>query len=237
MTDRLVHADPCHRIRELLVAALGQRVGVACTGVDGDPHTLYPEEQDAVARAVVRRQREFAAGRAAAREAMRRIGLQPCAVPSGPDRAPVWPPGLTGSISHTRQICVAVVAPTREVGTIGIDVEDGAPIDPDLWGSICTPEEQRHLHSLREQERGHVVARLFSAKESFYKWQYPLTGLLLDFQEVRVVLDALGAGFVVRPVDRARWPQGVDEMAGGIGLDAGRVVTWVCGHPRSPGPG
>lgn len=233
MTDRPVPTESFQRIRELLGTALGAQVGVACTGVDGDPHTLYPEERAAVARAVERRQREFAAGRAAARDAMRHIGLRPRAVPSGPDRAPVWPHGLSGSISHTRQICVAAVAPRQEVGTIGIDVEDRAAIEPELWGSICTPEELLHLHSLPEQERGHAVARLFSAKEAFYKWQYPLTGLLLDFQDVRVLLNAQGTGFVVRPVDRARWPQGVDEMAGGIALDADWVITWVCGHARA----
>lgn len=232
MADRPVPAESFGRIRELLGMALGPRVGVACTGVDGDPQTLYPEERAAIARAVARRQREFAAGRTAARDAMRRIGWTACAVPSGTDRAPLWPAGLSGSISHTRRLCVAAVAQRHEVGTIGIDVEEQAPIDPMLWDSICTPDELRQLQRLPEEERGHGVTRLFSAKEAFYKWQYPLSGLMLDFQEVEVLLDAGGSGFVVRPVDAARWPPGLCEMTGGIVADPGWVVTWVCGHPR-----
>lgn len=229
-TDRPVHPETFERIRGLLETALGAHIGVACTGVDGDPQTLFPEEHAAIARAVTRRQREFAAGRAAVREAMGRIGLEPGPVPSGPDRAPVWPPGLTGSISHTRQICVAAIGWQQAVGTVGIDVEERAPIDPDLWPSICTPEEHQYLQTQPAGQRGHLVTLLFSAKEAFYKWQYPLTRVLLDFQDVTVQLNEQRTGFAVRLVNQARCLEHLSRN-GGFVEDSDCVITWVYGHP------
>jgi 4'-phosphopantetheinyl transferase EntD len=47
----------------------------------------------------------------------------------------------------------------------------------------------------------------FSAKEAFYKCQYPLSGVFLDFLDVRVRIDVTGsrAGhFVAMPVNEAQ---------------------------------
>lgn len=228
------HASAIGHVRESLASVLGPRIGVACSTVDGDPHSLHPEEWDLIARAVPRRQREFAAGRAAAREAMVRIGFRQCPVPSAADRAPIWPAGLVGSISHTRQICIAVVGRAEEVGGIGIDVEERLPVGPDLWHSICTPEEQTHLQSQPVEQRGDFVAQLFSAKEAFYKWQYPLARRLLDFQDVQVNLEPGGSGFSVRPVDALRWPDVLAPVTGGMFTDKKWVIAWVYGHPGQP---
>jgi len=71
---------------------------------------LFLEEKQAVDRAVPKRQREFAAGRMAARQAMAQIGKTPAPIPVNTDRSPHWPEGVVGSISHSLEIAVAVVA-------------------------------------------------------------------------------------------------------------------------------
>src|SRR5690606_967724 len=78
-------------LRRQLEHAMGPGTGVACTGVEGNLQRLWPVEHAAISHAVPRRQREFAAGRTAARAAMSQLGWPPSAVPSAPDRSPIWP--------------------------------------------------------------------------------------------------------------------------------------------------
>lgn len=181
--------DTLVQLRQLMTGWLGPRVGVACTDVLGDPESLYPEEHIAIARAIPRRQREYAAGRNAARLAMADIGWPAAALPSAPDRSPIWPLGVVGSIAHTHSACVAVVTQQTNMAAIGIDLEDDQPIEPELWQTICTPDELAFLLTQPTQRRGVLVRRLFAAKEAVYKCQFPLTKRMLDFQEVQVVFD------------------------------------------------
>lgn len=215
----------------MLASILDSRIGVACTTVHGDPLNLYPEERASVAHAVPHRQREFAAGRAAARQAMVQVGLNPCPVPCGPDRAPVWPLGVVGSISHTRQICIAAAGRAEEVGAIGIDVEERQPVDQSLWRSICTTKEQAYLQSQPAEQRGDIVTQLFSAKEAFFKWQYPATRRMLDFRDAWVRLDPKSGGFLVHHVNVAQWPEALNPVTGCMFTGEKWVIAWVCGHP------
>ncbi|OSZ75431.1 4'-phosphopantetheinyl transferase [Hydrogenophaga sp. IBVHS1] len=183
------------RLQATVQAQLGPELAVICTGVEGHPECLWPGERMAVAKAIPRRQREFAAGRAAARAAMRQLGWCECAIPAREDRSPTWPEGLVGSISHSAGFCVAVVATNRHWDSIGIDIESDQRVEPDLWPSICLPEELQqitHEDVLTTKSR---VTRLFSAKEAFFKWQYPDTLRMLDFQDVEVRLNADGSSF------------------------------------------
>ena len=94
---------------------------------------MLPDERAFVAQAVQSRQTEFALGRALARNALKDIGhlhpTTPVAIPVGGDRAPNWPTGIIGSISHCQDICVAVVARrAASVRAIGVDIERIAAI-------------------------------------------------------------------------------------------------------------
>ncbi len=72
------------------------------------------------------------------------------------------------------------------LAAIGIDTEGAARVKPELWKSICVPEEIEWLTSLAEAERAAGAGLIFSAKEAFYKCQYPLTLQFLGFHDVRV---------------------------------------------------
>lgn len=228
--DDIACAEPSlalHTLRQRLAERLGPGIGVACTGIDGDPQRLYPEEFAAVRRAVPRRQREFAAGRQAARQAMADIGWPPVAIPSALDRSPVWPEGLVGSISHTGRACVAVVGLREQVHAIGIDIENDLPMDPRLWPMICTPEERAFVSTQPTPLQGRLVTWLFSAKEAFYKWQYPQTRRMLDFQDVRVELNRprLPTGFRITRTGAHR-SQGIE---GHCLACKEHLVAWVIG--------
>lgn len=171
-----------------IAALFGPGVAVAALPVAGAYPALLPAEEPAVARAVPARRAEFTAGRTAARLAMQRLGLPPVAIPAAPDRSPVWPAGVTGSISHAAGFCaVAVSRDTR--APLGLDIEDPAPLDDDLWPLVLTPDEMTMLAHLPPLRRGHAAKRIFGIKEAAYKAQFPLTGAVIGFQALKVILD------------------------------------------------
>jgi 4'-phosphopantetheinyl transferase EntD len=152
----------------------------------GDPRALFPEEACSVARAVDKRVQEFAAGRICARRLLAMFGVNDFALRVGEDRQPVWPEGLAGSITHTCGFCAAVVALRSDMSAVGIDSELAGSVKPELWNSICTPSEVGWLQSLPGGQQVGAATLVFSAKEAFYKCQYPLTGQFLGFHDVRV---------------------------------------------------
>lgn len=169
-----------------LGSILGSDIGIACSAIHAGTECLYPDEFSAVRNAVTKRQREFATGRANARLAMTRIGERCVSIPMLADRAPAWPVHLVGSISHTHAACAAVVGRKKNVRSIGIDLERDRPMEEALWPSIWTTAEEAHVRAQPIEWQGHLMIRLFSAKEAVYKWQYPLTRRMLDFNQVEV---------------------------------------------------
>ncbi|GAW36135.1 4'-phosphopantetheinyl transferase Npt [Roseovarius sp. A-2] len=153
------------------------------------PIDLMPEEQATMIRAIPARMREFAAGRRAARAAMTSLDLPSAPIPQGPDRAPIWPEDLTGTISHGAGVCFAVVARRSDLAGVGLDLEPASPLPADLIDTVCTPQEHaRHTSPL--------AARLiFCAKEATYKAQYARSGALLEFQDLTITLTADATGF------------------------------------------
>ena len=145
---------------------------------------LFPEELQAISRAVVSRQYEFATGRRLSRHLLSELGYP--AQPLLPDehRLPIWPKGVVGSISHTKTMCAVAIAPSDQITSIGLDIEEPIPLNRELWELIATAEE---LPFLREHSQ--YTKLLFSAKECFYKWQYPLHGIHFGFHDVHVTID------------------------------------------------
>jgi len=167
-------------------ALFGAGVSVAVTDSAATHPPLLPTEEFAMRRAVPQRLAEFTAGRAAARIAMQRLGLPPQAVPAAPDRSPVWPAGLNGSISHANGICAAVL--TRDASRrLGLDVEDPAPLEADLWPLVLTPTELEDLNTVAQSDQGTIAKRIFCIKEAAYKAQFPITGAVIGFQALEVV--------------------------------------------------
>lgn len=150
-----------------------------------DPRAEAHHDPDTPPGAVPQRAREFAAGRRAACDAARLAGLVLDRLPMGTDRAPVWPAGITGTISHSDRLCLAIVGPAS-AGTIGLDLEPEGRLDPALWDTILRPAETAALPP--GEEAGRLALAIFAAKEAAYKAQYPLTRRLFGFQDLEVTL-------------------------------------------------
>ncbi|MGH8217527.1 MAG: 4'-phosphopantetheinyl transferase family protein [Steroidobacteraceae bacterium] len=162
-----------------------------------DPRVLAPEEAAHVARAVPKRVNEFAAGRACARRALAELGVPDFILRVGPDREPLWPPGIAGSITHTDEYCAAAAARTTRFAAIGLDAERRDAVHPRLWRQIATSEEIVWLESLAPDQAQAMGTLIFSAKEAFYKCQFALTREWLNFSDVTLTVEA--DGFQILP--------------------------------------
>ena len=156
----------------------------------GREQDLLPDEMGHVEKAVSKRRLEFAAGRRCARLALARLGVSPGPILPGEDRAPRWPGGIVGSITHSGAYCAAAVGWTAQFRGIGIDAEQQGAVDPSLWPSICNPDELAWLRAQPEAERAALATQFFCAKEAFYKCQYAASGRWLDFHDVAVTIAA-----------------------------------------------
>lgn len=157
-----------------------------------DPSRLLPEEAGFVQRAVLGRRQEFAAGRECARLLLAEFGVIDFPVKMADDRQPLWPAGMVGSITHTSDFCAAVAAETSRLKAVGLDCEVEGRVREELWRHVCTPCEADWLRSLPVAEQPVAATLIFSAKEAFYKCQYPLTHERLNFHDARI--DVLGWG-------------------------------------------
>ncbi len=171
-----------HELRNLTQAATrpGLHFGLAVFGETGD---LHKAELASIARARPKRRAEFLAGRCAARRALTGLGLGHASVPADFSRAPVWPDGVTGSISHASGLAVAVVAETSQTRALGVDLEGNTPLKPEL-----IPEILRHDEPLDppDGEPGASAIRVFSAKEAVYKALYPELRMIFGFHGLHV---------------------------------------------------
>jgi 4'-phosphopantetheinyl transferase EntD len=147
-----------------------------------EPGDLFDVELPRIARAVPKRRREYSAGRLAARRALQAMGHDRVALPSDCDRVPIWPKGITGSISHSGPYAVAVVS--RDQPLLGLDLEADTPLNPDLIPTICHALEL----PVAPDQQGETAIRIFSAKEAAYKAQFPGNRHVFGFHAMQVDL-------------------------------------------------
>lgn len=188
--------------------------------------SLMPGEAELVDFAIERRQREFRAGRTAAREALRLQGCtQPQPILWAGHRAPAWPEGFAGSITHCEGLVCAVAVRKHRILSLGIDAESASPLEPELLRLVCRAEELVMHERLRLPEGSDWGKVAFCAKEAFFKCLYPLTRELLDFTDVVI-------GITVSP-DGTSGTCRVDSVYGGSPVQLPEMEgRWTVGGGR-----
>jgi 4'-phosphopantetheinyl transferase EntD len=204
------------------------REGAACV-IEGVTRLvddeLFPEERAHVRNAVAKRRAEFGTARQFARQALGTLGVPAGALVPEADRAPIWPAGVVGSITHTDQYCAVVVARSPPWRAVGLDVETVRPLDDGVLGAILVPAERAWLDAQPPAARDALAVVFFSAKEAFYKCQYPVTRRFLDFHEVEIRLsgdDRFEAHLLAAP--DPRFPS---HALGRRAMEGGRVLCAV----------
>lgn len=171
-------------------------VVVVSTRADLTDVELFAEEERSVGRAVQKRRREFTTGRGCARLALRRLGIDPVAIPNGERGEPLWPSGVVGSITHCHGYRACAVARAEDVLAVGIDAEVHEPLPAGVLEAVAFGRE---LAMVADRGAGVCLDRLlFSAKESVYKAWFPLAGRWLGFEDVDLEIDVGAAAFDAR---------------------------------------
>jgi enterobactin synthetase component D len=148
------------------------------------------------------------------------------------DRAPAWPAGFVGSITHGGELALAAVARTGTTSALGIDVEP--VIEPKRMShvseKICAPAE---LEALVRAGAGlspaEVFTIVFSAKESLYKALYPRVRRYFGFPDAEgYALDVARGTMRLRLLTDLEGPfrRGWDVLARFV-LTSSHVVTAV----------
>ncbi|MFK0339613.1 4'-phosphopantetheinyl transferase family protein [Agrobacterium sp. 16-172Ci] len=140
-----------------------------------------------LAEAVPKRQAEFLAGRFLGQAALALFGHDPQPIGIGNKREPVWPSGISGSISHSHGICVCMVTQDCDV-RVGVDIEKIEPgaVTEVILKRALEPLERRLIADREECDAGILPFLVFSAKETLFKALYPVVGRHFDFQAARL---------------------------------------------------
>ncbi|UPG83975.1 4'-phosphopantetheinyl transferase superfamily protein [Luteibacter aegosomatis] len=182
-----------------------------------------------VERSVAKRRAEYLAGRRVAVAALREAGADVHDVAIGVNRAPSWPSGFTGSITHASGMAAAVAMPDRGVRGVGIDIENVASESAltAIVQSVVDEDEHRVLDDLARRIGGPMALTVaFSAKESFYKATAATVGRIFEFTALKIVggdEDRLYAR-VAEPL-ASSLPTGMEVAMGYAALNEATVVT------------
>lgn len=171
--------------------------GLELISLDFDPDNLKPDDftisdivpPPSVERAVAKRQAEFLAGRFCAREGLRRVTGQMVVPELGDDRAPVWPTGSVGSITHTQGWAAAVIGQQIDYAGVGLDAEiimSDERARP-LSRQILTPSEQVRFRDDLSNHSGLFITLAFCLKETLFKALYPLVRQRFYFEHAEVL--------------------------------------------------
>lgn len=207
-------------------------------------HDLDDNERLIVRAAVDSRKSEFGDGRWCAHRALRGMGVD-APILRGDKGMPLFPDDITGTISHTSGLRVAMVGRRDRWRSLGLDVELAQQLPDGVLSAVSSSRERRNLQRAAQRTPGRTLGTvLFSAKETVYKAWFPVVGRFLDFDEVELHLDVTdGAGYEgdggADCEARGTWharvlsqPCPVPVIEGSWVIRGGYVVT-VCSIPNS----
>jgi 4'-phosphopantetheinyl transferase EntD len=138
-----------------------------------DAPALTPCEEVSAGVMDAGRTLEFRTGRAYAKLALSKLGCCPVELLVGADKAPIWPAGVSGSITHTSGTegghVAAAVARTDVVGKIGIDAEVNRALHPAAWRQFLSRNEHQKVRELPVESRSTIVMTIWCVKEAAMK--------------------------------------------------------------------
>jgi 4'-phosphopantetheinyl transferase EntD len=137
------------------------------------------------------RRDSFSSGRYCVRAAQVELAL-PTQEIGRIERAPIWPQGCIGSISHSPSVAVAALS--RSLTGVGVDIEHQGRVTGKIWPKLFTEEETAWLAAAPE----FCADLMFSAKEAGYKAIYPLGQQFIGFHEARIEIDLARQQFRIK---------------------------------------
>jgi enterobactin synthetase component D len=149
-------------------------------------------------RAVAGRKADFLSGRAMVQSAMAQLGVPPQPVNNAANRAPVWPDGLTGSLSHARGRCAGLLSRNTNL-TFGVDTEaiaQNRTLTAILTETLSPAERQTITQGPFPAATNATLA--FSAKEALFKALYARVGHHFGFDAAELCTAPTDMGLTLR---------------------------------------
>src|SRR5690349_9972988 len=109
---------------------------------EAEGQELHPEENRLLnVRTHPKKRSRWRRGRAAAHSALSRLGIDDSLpITQGAAGEPIWPNGVSGSITHCNEYSIAAVLPSLGRFFLGIDLEDLHRIeDLEIESVVCRP--------------------------------------------------------------------------------------------------
>lgn len=203
------------------------RVRVRVAPIDEEARFTHVEEERVVANAVESRRREFATGRRIARELLAEFGHASGPLLPGKRRAPAWPVGAIGSVSHARGVAAVVIARCPPFIAIGLDVEGAEELRAELIDTVLTAREKLAFAGAK---LGTTAKLAFAAKECAYKAWSPTLEAVPEFTDVEIEFDASRESFVARLLPRRGMPFESRSLRGRCGRCGERVFAVAIGR-------
>ncbi len=147
---------------------------------------LHPEERAFAETLHGFRQEAYVGGRMALATCIAELGARGRAVPVGARGEPVLPVGIVGSVSHKRDLAVAVAARAGSSLGLGVDLEDVGPPREGVARRVLRAEELTAVDVLPEDRRWVDVLTRFAVKEAVYKALAPTLQRMIQFEEAAV---------------------------------------------------
>ncbi len=166
------------------------------------------------------RRGQYYMGRHLARRALKALDLPSDGLTSNADGSCQWPPATVGSISHTRGLAAAWVAPNDAYPGLGIDVERQRDLSAAAQRYVLTPQEA-------ESQDISAVMRC-SAKEAIYKCLAPRDVAPLRFHDVSIFADGCRLRF--EPSTQCSWGRHLNDLQGFYYWTENHVLTMVWSH-------
>ena len=183
-----------------------------------------------IQRSVAKRQAEFLAGRLCARAALQQLNNLDCVPAIGEDRAPVWPPHISGSITHSSGHAAAIVGHKAQWRGLGMDLENVLSLEraERLAGEILTADELQRMARLPREQHARLVTLTFSAKESLFKALYPIVQKRFYFEHAEVVEWSEHGQMRLRLLTElsGEWCHG-KELVGQFAVDGDQLLSLV----------
>ncbi len=117
-------------------------------------------------------------------------------LPVSPDRSPLWPRGVLGSITHSKNFVGAAVSESTRLHGIGIDFEEIGRTKIELSSHIRGLEDVKSHKDFTTEE---LLTLIFSFKESLYKALYPQVKIFFGFHDAAVCeIDSIQGEFKIK---------------------------------------
>lgn len=140
-----------------------------------------------ILRSVNKRRAEFIAGRYMAKLCLKHLSVVNYNVDIGTHREPIWPLDIIGTISHSVDQAVSLVAKRTSYRFVGIDIERFINKRNAQYIGFSIYDQYEFSLLLEQGFSDSVITTLiFSAKESLFKAIFPYIKQYIDFECARV---------------------------------------------------